>query len=50
MTDAEFAAAHGELNPALRCQYPWWLPWEDMIAMWTLPGEEGVGGGGAGEL
>ena len=49
-TDAEFAAEHGGLSGRLRCQNPWILPWEDAVAMWTLPEEGGRGDGWRGEL
>lgn len=42
-TDAEFAATHGDLSTRLRCQNPWFLEWEDAVAMWTLPEEGGEG-------
>jgi hypothetical protein len=36
MTDDQFAAEFGHLNPLLRCQNPWFLPKDHIDDMWTI--------------
>ena len=38
LKDAEFAEAFGAKYgaPAVRCQNPWYLPYEEVDAMWNI--------------
>jgi hypothetical protein len=34
--DEQFAAEFGRYSPLLRCQNPWFLPWEAAEDMWAI--------------
>ena len=36
MRDEDFAAAFGHYSERIRCQNPWFLPWEQANEMWDL--------------
>lgn len=37
--DAEFAATFEEYGGRLKCQNPWFLPYEFAELMWAIPGQ-----------
>lgn len=41
-TDAEMAAQFGRYSDRIRCQNPWFLPYEEAERMWTIQ-EQGAG-------